>query len=91
MSLCKTMDKFHFGMGLELLGLSLYKLTITLAISTLVLMFSFEFPKVSSIAVLYPSMVEGHLLSTLKRYQKKLQISLIGGFLKSTCSSVHHL
>ena len=28
-------------------------------------MFSFEFPKVSAMAVLYPSMVEGHLLRTL--------------------------
>ena len=87
-------------------------------------MFAFEFPKVSAIAVLYPSVVlfiylgfyvafntvqvisrrvvgraeetstyssypsvvEGHLLSTLKRYQKKLQISLIEGFLKFLCA-----
>ena len=77
MSLCRTIDKFHFEMALELLGLSLLKLAISLTMSTLVPLFSFEFPRVSAIAGLYPSMVQGHVLSMLKGYQKKLQVSPI--------------
>ena len=52
-------------------------------------MFCLVFPRVSAMAVLQPSIVEGHLFKSLNRYQKKLQMSPIEGFLNSTCFSVH--
>ena len=42
-------------MDLEILGLSLWKLAMSLAISALLLMSKRKFPKVFAIAVLYPS------------------------------------
>ena len=77
-------------MDLQILGLSLWKLAMSLAISALLLMSKGEFPKVSAIAVLYPSMVEGHRFFSVNRKHMKLQMSFIEGTLKSTCFSTHH-
>ena len=87
----RTKERFQVGMLLEALGLSLWKLVMSLAISGLLLMSKGVFPNVSAIAVLYPSMVEGRLFFSLKRKHIKLQISFIEGALKSTCSWAHHL
>ena len=78
-------------MLLEALGLSLWKLAMSLAISGLLLMSKEVFLNVSAIAVLYPSIMEGRLFFSLKRKHIKLQMSFIEGALKSTCSWVHHL
>ena len=91
MSWWRTKERFQVGMLLGALGLSLWKLAMSLAISELLLMSKGVFPNVSAIAVLYPSIVEGRLFFLMKRKNIKLQISFIEGALKSTCSWVHHL
>ena len=86
-----TRLRSNLGRVLALLGLSLWKLAINLVISGLLLISKTELPGVSAMAFLYPSMVEGRLSLTLKRKLRKLQISSIEGFLKSTCVSLHQL
>ena len=85
------MERSHLGKFLELFGLSLWKLAISLGNSVLLLISNGTFPNVSAIAVLYPSMVDGRLSFSLKRKHMNSHICFIEGDLKSTCCSMHHL
>ena len=83
-SWCNTRERFHEGIPLLPLGLSLWKLSKRRVRLSSLLTLTTAFPSLSAMADLYPSMVLGCSFLSSKRYRRKSAIDFTGGDLKST-------